>query len=246
MQNKVPEVTAAFWTIKILSTTVGETGADYLAVHVGLGTTTTIAITLSLLAASLVTQLRKRAYVPWIYWLTVVLVSVVGTQLTDVLTDGLGVSLYFSTAVFAILLCGVFAIWYRKERTLSINAIVTSKRELFYWTAILVTFALGTAAGDLATEAIGLGFSLGVVVFGILLLLMGCAAHLGANHVLIFWFAYILTRPFGASLGDLLSQSRDYGGLGMGTVMTSAVFLAVIVVLVGIHASARTRQGQAT
>ncbi|WP_087737742.1 COG4705 family protein [Paraburkholderia piptadeniae] len=246
MQNKVPEVTAAFWTIKILSTTVGETGADYLAVHVGFGTTITIAITLSLLAASLITQLSKRTYVPWIYWLTVVLVSVVGTQLTDVLSDGLGVSLYISTAVFTLLLCGVFATWYRKERTLSINTIVTRRRELFYWIAILVTFALGTAAGDLATEAIGLGFSLGVVVFGILLLLMGCAAYLGANHVLIFWLAYILTRPFGASLGDLLSQARDYGGLGMGTVMTSVVFLAVIVVLVGIYASARTRQGQAT
>ncbi|MEX3933764.1 hypothetical protein AB4Y32_18485 [Paraburkholderia phymatum] len=246
MQNKVPEVTAAFWTIKILSTTVGETGADYLAVHVGLGTTVAIAITLSLLAVSLVTQLRKRTYVPWFYWLTVVLVSVVGTQLTDVLSDVLGVSLYISTAVFTLLLCGVFATWYRNERTLSINTIVTRKRELFYWTAILVTFALGTAAGDLATEAIGLGFSLGVVVFGILLLLMGCAVYLGANHVLIFWFAYILTRPFGASLGDLLSQSRNYGGLGMGTVMTSVVFLAVIVVLVGIHASVRTRQSQAT
>jgi len=246
MQNKVPQVTAAFWTIKILSTTVGETGADYLAVHIGLGTTITIAITLSLLAASLIAQLRKRAYVPWIYWLTVVLVSIVGTQLTDVLSDGLGVSLYISTTVFALLLCAVFATWYRKERTLSISTIVTRKRELFYWTAILVTFALGTAAGDLATEAIGLGFSFGVLVFGILLFLMGCAAYLGANPMLIFWLAYILTRPFGASLGDLLSQSRNYGGMGMGTVMTSAVFLTVIVVLVSIHASARPRPGQVT
>ncbi|HEX7931927.1 MAG TPA: hypothetical protein VF573_02470 [Paraburkholderia sp.] len=245
MQNKVPEITAAFWTIKILSTTVGETGADYLAVHVGLGTTITIAITLSLLLASLIAQLRKRAYVPWIYWLTVVLVSIVGTQLTDVLTDGLGVSLYTSTAVFTVLLCGVFAIWYWRERTLSIHTIVTHRRELFYWTAILVTFALGTAAGDLATEAIGLGFRLGVVVFGLSLLLMGFAAYLGAQPVPVFWLAYILTRPFGASLGDLLSQARDYGGLGMGTVTTSALFLVVIVALVGIHASVRARRGPA-
>jgi uncharacterized membrane-anchored protein len=246
MQNKVPEVTVAFWTIKILSTTVGETGADYLAVHVGLGTAITIAITFSLLAISLIVQLRKRAYVPWIYWLTVVLVSIVGTQLTDVLSDGLGVSLYISTAVFFLLLCAIFATWYWKERTLSIHTIVTHRRELFYWTTILVTFALGTAAGDLATEAIGLGFNLGVLVFGVLLVLMGSLAYLGANRVLIFWLAYIVTRPFGASLGDLLSQSREYGGMGLGTVTTSAVFLTVITVLVALHASARTRQGQAT
>jgi uncharacterized membrane-anchored protein len=245
LQNKVPEVTIAFWTIKILSTTVGETGADYLAVHVGLGTTLTIAITLTLLAAALVAQLKKRAYVPWIYWLTVVLVSVVGTQLTDVLSDVLGVSLYISTAAFAVALCVIFACWYRSERTLSIHTIVTRKRELFYWSAILVTFALGTAAGDLATEALGLGFSLGVLVFGLLLVMMGIAAYVGANRVLTFWLAYILTRPFGASLGDLLSQSREYGGMGMGTIVTSVTFLSVIVILVILHTSARTRRADA-
>ncbi len=132
IQNKVPEVTITFWTIKIFSTTVGETGADYLAVHVGLGATLTIAITLSMLAASLVTQLSNRTYIPWIYWLTVVLVSVVGTQLTDVLTDVLGVSLYASTVAFAVLLCFIFAFWYYRERTLSIHTIVTRNRELFY------------------------------------------------------------------------------------------------------------------
>ena len=245
MQNKVPEVTAAFWAIKILSTTVGETGADYLAVHVGLGTTVTIAITVCLLAGSLIAQLRMRTYVPWIYWLTVVLVSVVGTQLTDVLSDGLGVSLYLSTTLFAMLLGAVFATWYAKENTLSIHTIVTRRRELFYWVAILVTFALGTAAGDLATEAVGLGFSLGVLVFGCLLVVMGCAAWFGANRVLVFWLAYILTRPFGASVGDLLSQSREYGGMGLGTVTTSIVFLALIVMLVTLHTSARVRQGNA-
>lgn len=244
MQNKVPEVTAAFWAIKILSTTVGETGADYLAVNVGLGATLTIAITLSMLAAALATQLTRRTYVPWIYWLTVVLVSVVGTQITDVLSDVLGVSLYLSTAAFAVLLCVVFGIWYYRERTLSIHTIVTRNRELFYWSAILVTFALGTAAGDLATEAIGLGFSLGVVVFGLLLSAMGVAAYLGANRVLIFWLAYILTRPLGASLGDLLSQAKEYGGLGMGAIVTSIIFLAVIVILVFVHTVARERQNK--
>jgi uncharacterized membrane-anchored protein len=232
MLNKVPEVTLAFWVIKIMSTTVGETGADYLAVHVGLGTTITSGITVSLLLAALLLQLRMRRYVPWSYWLTVVLVSVVGTQITDALTDRLGVSLYTSTAAFSVALAITFAIWYHTERTLSIHTIVTTRRELFYWAAILFTFALGTAAGDLATEALGLGFNVGVLAFGALIAAIAAACYLGADAVLTFWLAYILTRPLGASLGDLLSQARAYGGLGLGTVYTSIAFLTVIVVLV--------------
>jgi uncharacterized membrane-anchored protein len=230
--NKVPEVTLVFWLIKVLSTTVGETGADYLAVNVGLGTLMTDAITGVLLVIALVMQLRARRYVPWMYWLTVVLVSVVGTQITDALTDGAGVSLYVSTAAFSVVLAVVFALWYRSERTLSIRSIDTRRRECFYWAAILCTFALGTAAGDLATEALGWGFSIGVVIFAALIALTAAAASFGANRVLTFWIAYVLTRPLGASLGDLLSQPRHYGGLGLGTVYTSVIFLTVIVALV--------------
>lgn len=232
MLNKVPEVTAIFWVIKILSTTVGETGADYLAVHVGLGASLTAICMTGLLVAALLLQLGRRAYVPWIYWLTVVLVSIVGTQLTDLLTDKLEISLYISTAAFACALAATFAIWYGAERTLSIHSIVTTRRELFYWTAILFTFALGTAAGDLATEALGLGFQLGVVAFGALIVAVAVAYFVGGNPVLTFWLAYILTRPLGASLGDLLSQAREYGGIGLGTIQTSIVFLTVIVGLV--------------
>jgi uncharacterized membrane-anchored protein len=232
MLNKVPEITFAFWVIKIMSTTVGETGADYLAVHVGLGTTATGAIMASLLAGMLVVQLLSRRYVPWIYWLTVVLVSVVGTQITDALTDRLDISLYTSTAVFAVTLAATFAIWYARERTLSIHTIITTRRELFYWTAILFTFALGTAAGDLATEALSLGFNIGVLVFAGLIAGIYAAYRLGANAVWTFWLAYILTRPLGASLGDLLSQAQAYGGLGLGTIATSIGFLSVIVILV--------------
>jgi uncharacterized membrane-anchored protein len=230
--NKVPQVTLAFWIIKIMATTVGETGADYLAVHIGLGTGLTGGMMLALLLFSLSLQLQAREYVPWRYWLTVVLVSVVGTQITDLLTDKLEISLYVSTAVFALLLAATFAIWHSAERTLSIHSIVTRRRELFYWTAILFTFALGTASGDLATEALGMGFTWGVVVFGGLIVLAYLAYRLDANAVLTFWIAYVLTRPLGASLGDLLSQAHTYGGLGLGTVVTSAVFLAVIVGLV--------------
>src|SRR5262249_41255750 len=225
MLNKVPEVTLTFWAIKILSTTVGETGADYLAVHVGLGANLTMACMAGLLIAALIIQFHARRYIPWIYWLTVVLVSIVGTQITDFLTDKLEVSLYVSTAVFACALAGTFALWFGVERTLSIRTIVTTRRELFYWAAILFAFALGTAAGDLATEALGLGFQLGVIVFGVLIAFIAVFYHLGTNPVLTFWLAYILTRPLGASLGDLLSQSRNYGGAGVCAPTTPPPFL---------------------
>ncbi|HKT95361.1 MAG TPA: hypothetical protein VJS30_02350 [Paraburkholderia sp.] len=230
--NKVPEIALSFWIIKIMSTTVGETGADFLAVNAGWGQGITRSVMAALLAAALFTQLRTRRYTPWIYWLTVVLVSVVGTQITDLLTDGLGVSLYVSTAAFAVALAMIFFVWYRVERTLSIHDIVTRRRELFYWAAILCTFALGTAAGDLATEALGLGFIWGALAFGGLIGVTYTAWRTGGNAVLTFWIAYILTRPFGAALGDLLTQAKTYGGLGMGAMWTSALFLAVIVMLV--------------
>jgi uncharacterized membrane-anchored protein len=164
----------------------------------------------------------------------VVLVSVVGTQITDLLTDAWGVSLYVSTSLFAVALAVIFFVWHRVERTLSIHEIVTRRRELFYWAAILCTFALGTAAGDLATEALGLGFTWGAAVFGALIAMTYAAWRLGGNAVLTFWIGYILTRPFGAALGDLLTQAKTYGGLGLGAMWTSALFLTVIVLLVGI------------
>lgn len=232
--NKVPEVTFSFWIIKIMSTTVGETGADFLAVNAGWGQSTTRSVMATLLVAALLAQLRTRRYTPWIYWLTVVLVSVVGTQVTDLLTDGLGVSLYVSTSAFAAALAAIFLVWYRVERTLSIHDIVTRRRELFYWAAILCTFALGTAAGDLATEALGLGFTWGAAAFGVLIGVIYAIWRVGGNAVLTFWMAYILTRPFGAALGDLLTQAKTYGGLGLGAMWTSTLFLSVIVMLVAV------------
>ena len=230
--NKVPEITLAFWVIKVMSTTVGETGADYLAVNVGFGQGVTRTVMGALLALALFLQLRTRRYTPWTYWLTVVLVSVVGTQITDLLTDGLGVSLYASTSAFAAMLAAIFASWYWVERSLSIHTIVTRRRELFYWAAILCTFALGTAAGDLATEELGLAFTWGAVAFGALIGMTYAVWRMGGNAVLTFWIGYILTRPFGAALGDLLTQAKTYGGLGMGALWTSALFLSVIVLQV--------------
>ena len=232
--NKVPEVTLAFWVIKIMSTTVGETFADYLAVNAGLGKGVSRTVMGTLLAIALFLQLRTKQYTPWAYWLTVVLVSIVGTQITDALTDGLGINLYVSSAAFAVAMALIFAAWYQSEHTLSIREITAGKREVFYWTVILCTFAFGTAAGDLATEALRLGFTWGVVVFGVMIALSLLAWRLGANAVLTFWVAYILTRPFGAALGDLLTQDKTYGGAGLGAMWTSTIFLSVIVVLVAI------------
>lgn len=231
-ENKVPAVTLAFWVIKILSTTVGETGADFLAADLGLGGAVTTSIMIALLAGALWVQMSTPIYRPWKYWLSVVLVSVVGTLLTDILTDVIGVPLAISTVVFAVWLLASLCAWYKMEGTLSIQAINTPRRELFYWVAILLTFALGTAAGDFATEALQWGFARGVLAFGTGITAVGCAYYMGANAVLSFWLVYVLTRPLGASLGDLLTQSPQYGGLGLGTLLTSALFLAVIVVLV--------------
>jgi uncharacterized membrane-anchored protein len=230
--TKVPAITATFWVIKVLSTTIGETFADYLSVNAGLGPAGTDGVMIAVLAAALVVQFRTRACTPWIYWSCVVLVSIVGTQVTDFFTDTLGVSLYLSTAVFVVVLAVVFAVWYRQEGTLAIASIDTPRREGFYWAAILTTFALGTAAGDLATEALSLGFRNGVLIFGALILITGLAFRFGAGQVLTFWIAYVLTRPLGASLGDLLTQAREFGGLALGASVTSVLFFSTILVLV--------------
>jgi uncharacterized membrane-anchored protein len=233
MLNKVPEVTLYFWIIKILCTTVGETASDYLATNVGLGLTKTTYITAALLIATLLVQFRARRYVPPIYWLGIVLISVVGTQITDNLTDNQGVSLVTTTIVFSIALAVVFLAWYASERTLSIHTIFTTHRETFYWLTVLFTFALGTAAGDLAAERLALGYSLSAIMFAAVIGLVTLAHYrfnLGA--VTAFWLAYILTRPLGASLGDFLSQARASGGLGLGTTVTSFIFLGAIVAVV--------------
>ncbi|MFC0387711.1 COG4705 family protein [Muricoccus vinaceus] len=229
MLNKVPEVTIYFWIIKILATTVGETGADFMSVTLNLGLGGTSMLMAILLAAVLAMQIRAQRYVPWIYWFTTVLVSVVGTLITDSMVDILGVSLPAATAGFAVALTATFAAWYASERTLSIHSIHTRRRELFYWAAILFTFALGTAAGDLTAEGLGLGYAPSALAFGALISLVTMAYYsLGANAILTFWIAYILTRPLGASLGDLLSQPTTNGGIGLGTVLTSIMFIAII------------------
>jgi uncharacterized membrane-anchored protein len=233
MLNKVPEVTLYFWIIKVLCTTVGETASDYLDGNLNLGLTNTTYITGAVLIATLVFQFRARKYVPSLYWLAVVLISVVGTQITDNLVDNFGVSLVTTTIVFSIALAATFAVWFASERTLSIHTIFTTRREGFYWLAILFTFALGTAAGDLTAEKLGVGYLNSVLMFGSLIATVAVAHfRLKLNAILAFWIAYVLTRPLGASIGDYMSQPGHAGGLGLGTTGTSAIFLSAILALV--------------
>ncbi|HET6507501.1 MAG TPA: hypothetical protein VFG42_12000 [Baekduia sp.] len=232
--NKVPEVTLFFWVIKIMCTTVGETAADYLNENLGFGLTNTTYVTGALLVVLLLVQFRVRRYVPVAYWAVVVVISVFGTLITDNLSDGYNVPLTTTTPIAAAVLAAVFAIWWAFERTLSIHTIVTVRREAFYWLAILFTFALGTAAGDLLAEKADLGYGVSIAIFGAAIAVVAFAHYvLKLNAVLSFWLAYILTRPLGASVGDFMSQKSDkYGGLGLGTTGTSYIFLACILILV--------------
>ncbi len=228
MLNKVPEITLYFWVIKILCTTVGETAADFLNVNLNAGLTITSIVTGVLLAIALFFQFRARKYIPSVYWLTVALVSVFGTLVTDNLTDKTGLPLQVSTLIFAALLGITFLAWYVSEKTLSIHSIFTRKREAWYWLAILFTFALGTASGDLMAEGLGLGyFTTGLIVAGVIATTV-LAWRFKMNSVLSFWIIYILTRPLGASIGDFLSQPTNHGGLGLGAPMTSLLFLLAI------------------
>jgi uncharacterized membrane-anchored protein len=240
MLNKVPEVTLWFWIIKILCTTVGESFADWINMTLGVGLVNTALLFTAIFAVVLTVQMRLRKYVPFAYWLTVVVVSVTGTLYTDILTDQLGVPLWISTTVFSVLLTVVFAIWYARERTLSIHSIVTTPREGFYWLAVLVTFALGTATGDWTLELTGWGPGTSVLLPLSLIALVTVLWRFGGGAVLCFWIAYILTRPLGANIGDWLGSPSSEKGLGLGTFVTSLIFLGAILVTVVYLSVSRT------
>ena len=233
MLNKVPKVTLFFWIIKILATTVGETAADYLSVTLNLGLTLTSYIMGGVLIVVLFFQFRAKEYIPAIYWAAVVLLSIVGTLISDNLVDNLGVALTTTSIIFGSALIVVFVWWYLSERTLSVHKINTTRREFFYWAAILFTFSLGTSAGDLISESSGLGYFYATLLFaGAIGLIFLAYKYLKMNSILAFWLAYILTRPLGASLGDLLSQPIKTGGIALGATITSIIFLVTIISLV--------------
>ena len=226
--SKVPEITIWFWIIKILCTTVGESFADFINVALGVGLVETAIIFTAVTAVVLAVQMRLRRYLPGAYWLTVVVMSITGTLYTDLLTDQAGVPLWLSAGVFSAVLAVVFAIWFTKERTLSIHSIVSMPREAFYWLAVLVTFALGTALGDWTLELTGWGPGISILLPLVLIGIITALWRFGASPVLAFWIAYILTRPLGANIGDWLGLTTGQGGLGLGTLTTSIIFLAAI------------------
>ena len=230
--TKVPQLTVYFWIVKILTTGMGETTSDYLTHRLD----PAIAVVLGSLglAAALVLQFRARRYVAWIYWLTVVMVSIFGTMAADVLHIGLGIPYAISTMFYAVVLTVVFAAWYRSEKTLSIHSIYTKRRELFYWATVLATFALGTAAGDLTATTFGLGYLVSGCVFAVLIAIPAVGHwRFGMNAILAFWFAYILTRPLGASFADWLAVPPARGGLDWGTGPVSLGLGLLIAAIVG-------------
>jgi uncharacterized membrane-anchored protein len=241
--RKVPEVTAYFWIIKVLTTGMGETTSDYLATRLG----PVIAVCLGgfALVASLALQFYAGRYVAWIYWTAIVMVSVSGTMAADVLHVGLGVPYLVSTTFFVVALAVVFALWFASEKTLSIHSIYTSRRELFYWATVMTTFALGTAAGDMTASTLQLGYFSSGVLFAVLIAIPALAYwRFGLSEIPAFWFAYILTRPLGASFADWIGVSQSRGGLGVGTGPVSLALALVILAFVGYLAVTRKDAGR--
>ncbi|MCX4747916.1 hypothetical protein OG455_20745 [Kitasatospora sp. NBC_01287] len=231
--SKVPEVTALFWITKVLTTGMGEDASDFLVrtldpvPAVGLGGV--------LLVAALALQFRVKRYIPWVYWLAVTMVSVFGTMAADVLHVGFGVPYTVSAPGFLVVLLAVFAWWRISEGTLSIHSVRTPKREFCYWAAVLATFALGTAVGDMTATTVGLGYFSSGVAFTVAIALPALAHwKLRLNAVLAFWLAYILTRPLGASFADWMGADRDHHGLGWGFGPVSLVLAVLIAALVGV------------
>jgi uncharacterized membrane-anchored protein len=236
MLSKVPQVTAIFWIIKVLTTGMGETTSDYFLLGGG-DPGVVVSVALLALIVALVAQIAVRRHIPWLYWATVVLVSVVGTMIADIMHYLFDVPYLASTASLSIVLAAIFAAWYGIERTLSIDGITTRRREIFYWLTVMATFALGTAAGDLVADTADLGFLGAGILFAVAIAAPGLVRKaLGLNGTLAFWAAYVLTRPLGASFADLFGMPAENGGLGLGLAPVSLVLTGAIVVLVGISA----------
>lgn len=230
--RKVPQVTLLFWTIKLLTTAMGESASDFLVFHFNPYAAVIFGFAAFVVIISL--QFKTRKYIPWVYWLTVLMVAIFGTMAADVTHVVLGVPYAVTAAVFAIVLASIFYLWHRTEGTLSIHSITTTRREVFYWATVLVSFALGTAAGDLFAYSFSLGFLSAGIVFAAIFALPAIGYWLFKwNPIFSFWFAYILTRPLGASFADWTSKGHSVGGLGWGDGPVAAVLFLLIVIFVG-------------
>ncbi|MDR3096056.1 MAG: hypothetical protein LBV73_03165 [Paraburkholderia sp.] len=235
--SKVPQVTLAFWVIKILTTAMGEATSDFL-VHWNPAFGVLLAFLGFIFA--FVLQWRQERYIAWIYWLLVVMIAIVGTMAADVMHAVIGVPFVYSTLGFAIVLCGVFLLWHRCEGSLSIDHITTRRRELFYWLTVCATFALGTAAGDTTAATLKLGFFISGLLFLVLFLAPAIGwRFFGLNDIFAFWFSYIMTRPLGASFADWAGKPVQIGGLNFGDGAVSLVLTLLILVFVGIGAASR-------
>ena len=240
--SRVPEVTLAFWIIKVLSTGMGETASDFLAHR--LGPVSAVGLAGLGLVLALTLQFRAGRYVAWVYWLAVVMVSVFGTLAADAAHVGFGVPYLASTVLFMAVLAAVFWLWQRREGTLSIHSVFTRRREAFYWAAVLTTFALGTAAGDMTARTLGLGWLLSGLLFAALIAVPGVLrSRAFLSEIPAFWLAYILTRPLGASFADWVAVPHTRGGLGLGTGVVTLGLSGLIAALVGALVLAQ-RQGR--
>lgn len=230
-RSKVPEITAVFWVIKVLTTGMGETTSDYFVLN--FDPVIAVLVGFAVFVIALVFQFAVKQYVPWAYWFAVAMVSVFGTMAADVTHIVLGIPYIVSTVAFALALAVIFVAWYRVEGTLSIHSITSRRRELFYWATVLVTFALGTAAGDLTATTLGLGYFASGLLFAVVIAIPAVAYRwFRLGSVVAFWFAYIVTRPLGASFADWMGVSTVRGGLDWGTGPVSLVLAAIIVVMV--------------
>ncbi|MBB6734372.1 hypothetical protein [Cohnella zeiphila] len=228
---KVPEITVYFWIIKLLTTGMGEVASDFLFER--LNPIVSGPLSVLIFIAAMIMQFKARRFIPWVYWLVVVMVSIFGTMAADVVRVGLGIPYVASTAFFAVLLAVILIVWYRKEKTLSVHSICTRRREVFYWMTVLTTFALGTAAGDMTANSLHLGYLASGIWFAVVLAIPAIGYFLfGFKEIFAFWFAYIMTRPVGASFADWLSAAHGSGGLGWGKGEVSLVLTILIVVLV--------------
>ena len=232
--NKLPQITLAFWVMKICATTLGETAGDLLSMTLNIGYALSSLLLISLFAVSLLGQLRARTYQPALYWLVILMTSTAGTTMSDFMDRTLGLGYASGATILVSLLVVVLAVWRMSEKSLSVDHITTRRGELFYWGAILVSNTLGTALGDYLADDSGLGFAGGALLIGGLLAVVVLAYYsTRISRVALFWLAFVLTRPFGATLGDVLTKSADKGGLDLGTIGSSAVLMAVLVALVG-------------
>jgi uncharacterized membrane-anchored protein len=234
---KVPEITFLFWVIKLLTTAGGEAASDFLALR---GDAVAGVAEIILLAVALWVQLRTRRYIAAAYWFLAYAIAVTGTGVSDALHLVVGIPYAGTTALWAVVLAAVFWIWHRSEGTLSIHSITTRRRELFYWATVFATFALGTALGDFTATALGLGYLASGIAFGIIIVIPAVAWRLGLNAVAAFWWAYVVTRPLGASFADYASKSHALRGLNVGDGPTATVALAAILILVSYLAVVRT------